>query len=167
MMRGMREGGMPVIFKKIVWIGRDNLMHTYNLDSVSRRGCDVPGALLTAGILVWPVRAAQRATGAVDLVFTLSWMHTHRNKQAHTKRNFQSWLHRKRSEEIERKEGEKQENQTREREVFKETHRGDKFGVDFMWTHTHVLHKHSAAVTLCMCTAIKRIYKALQLAWVL
>lgn len=57
-------------------------MHTYNLDSVPWCGCDVPGALLTAGILVWPVRAAQGPSGAVDLMLTLSW--THRETRKHT-----------------------------------------------------------------------------------
>lgn len=59
-------------------------MHTYNLDSVSRCGCDVPGALFPAGVLVWPVWAAQGPTGTVDLMLTLGWTHTH--TQEHTQR---------------------------------------------------------------------------------
>lgn len=61
-------------------------MHTYYLDSVSWRGSDVPGALLTAGIFVRPVRAAQSPAGAVDLMLTLSCTHTHTNTRAHTRR---------------------------------------------------------------------------------
>lgn len=61
-------------------------LHTYYLDSVSWRGSDVPGALLTAGILIRPVRAAQGPTGAVDLMLALSWIHTGRNTRANTHR---------------------------------------------------------------------------------
>lgn len=57
-------------------------MNTYDLNAVTRRGSDVPGALFTAGILVGPVRAAQGPTGAVDLMLTLSW--THARTQKHT-----------------------------------------------------------------------------------
>lgn len=60
------------------------LINTYDLDSVARRGCDVPGALLTAGILVRPVGAAQGPTGVVDLMLTLSWTHTQRETHRHT-----------------------------------------------------------------------------------
>lgn len=112
-----------------------DLMHTYDLDSMSWRGCDVPGALLAAGILVWPVRTAQGSTGTVDLMFTLSWTHTQAN--THRERKLQSWLHRKRSEEIERKEGAKRGNQMRERKVFKETHPGDKFSVKYSHERTY------------------------------
>lgn len=61
-------------------------MHTYNFDSVSRCGCDVPGALFPAGVLVWPVWAAQGPTGTVDLMLTLGWRHTHTQTQEHTQR---------------------------------------------------------------------------------
>lgn len=54
---------------------------------MSWRGCDVPGALLTAGILVWPVGAAQGPTGAVDLMFTLSWTHTHAYPHTQTRKH--------------------------------------------------------------------------------
>lgn len=63
-----------------------HLTQTYNLDSVSRHGCDVPGALLAAGILVWPVGAAQGPTGAVYLVLTLSWIHTETHKHTHRRK---------------------------------------------------------------------------------
>ena len=59
-------------------------MNTYNFDSVPWCGSDVPGALLTAGILVWPVRAVQGPAGAVDLVLTLSWTHGHTETHTHT-----------------------------------------------------------------------------------
>lgn len=67
-------------------------MHTYNFDSVSRCGCDVPGALFPAGVLVWPVWAAQGPTGTVDLMLTLGWRHTHTHKhaRAHTERKFKN-----------------------------------------------------------------------------
>lgn len=65
-------------------------MHTYNFDSVSRCGCDVPGALFPAGVLVWPVWAAQGPTGTVDLVLTLGWRHTHKHARAHTERKFKN-----------------------------------------------------------------------------
>lgn len=50
---------------------------------MSRRGCDVPGALLAAGVLVWPVGAAQGPAGAVDLMLTLGWTHKHTEKNTH------------------------------------------------------------------------------------
>lgn len=73
------EGGKKATTAKVKGLRRllkpsksRRFQHTYDLDSVSWRGCDVPGALLTAGILVRPVRAAQGPTGAVDLMLTLS-----------------------------------------------------------------------------------------------
>ena len=40
---------------------------------MSRRGGDVPGALLAAGVFVGPVGTAEGATGAVDLVLALRY----------------------------------------------------------------------------------------------
>lgn len=57
---------------------------THDLDSVSGCGGDVPGALLTAGVLVRPVWAAQGPAGAVDLMLTLSWTRTSKNTRKHT-----------------------------------------------------------------------------------
>lgn len=61
-------------------------IHTHDLDSVSRRGRDVPGALFTAGVLVRPVGAAQGPAGTVDLVLALSCTGTCKHAHGHTQR---------------------------------------------------------------------------------
>lgn len=63
---------------------------THDFDSVSRRGRDVPGALLTAGVLVRPVGAAQGAAGTVDLVLALSCTGTRTHAHGHTQRKLKS-----------------------------------------------------------------------------
>lgn len=150
----MRKGRRSIMLKglkserDIDWF-----QHTYYLDSVSRCGCDVPGTLLTAGILVWPVRAAQGPTGAVDLMLTLSWTHTHAyphtrertHASTHIERKLKSWLHRKRSEEMEREqEGKKWENQKWEKR-FQSNTSGWQVQCKF---HTSACMRHMVTVTV-------------------
>lgn len=77
--RMILQPGRQVVTRS-AWLG----LLTYDLDSVSRRGSDVPGALLPAGVLVGPVGAAQGPAGAVDLMLALSWTHT--ETREHTRR---------------------------------------------------------------------------------
>lgn len=112
---------------------------------MSRGGRDVPGALLTAGILVWPVGAAQGPAGAVDLVLALSWTHTETRK--HTQRQEVKITAAQENVRGNGKgTGRRETREAKERRDFKETHPGDKFSVNFT-SYRHALDKHPASFT--------------------